>query len=215
MKSFNRLLKNKPAIIVALSFTFFASTPQAAGQAWLVETFNYGNSFVGNVPADGVGFSRSLNLSPNPQSGVTVSGSVDVPDQSYGLHIVEFDVYVNGANNSSTAKLEVKTYGNGIQDKLFQIFFGDGMRVNHYFNLNTTPLLPVGGASFGWHHFRCEIDLNPNDPKLNFINIYIDGVLRATNLPIQPGPITAISVTGFQFPGRQGFVRLDNVLGYF
>src|SRR5262249_7175290 len=194
----------------------FASPREAAAQysssAWLVESFNSGNCFLGDVPADGFGFARSLNLSPNPQSGQNVSGVCDVPDQYYGLQILQFDVFVGAetANNPSAAKLEVKTFGSGIQDKKFQIFFGDGMRVNHNYNFNTTNLLPGGGASFGWHHFRCELDLNSN-----YFNIYIDGVPRALYLPMQPGPITAVSVTGFQIPGRPGNVRLDNVLGYF
>jgi hypothetical protein len=178
-------------------------------QVWLAESFNSGNCVVGDVPADGFGFARSLNLSPSPESGVNVSGVCDVVDQYNGLHILEFDVFVAAANNPSTAKLEVKTPGGGIQDKKFQIFFGDGMRVNHFFNSITTNLLPAGGASFGWHHFRCEVDLNSNS-----LAIFIDSQLRAAFLPMQPGPITAVSVTGFQIPGRPGFVRLDNLLGY-
>jgi hypothetical protein len=197
--------------VFCLGLATAALPREAAAQAWLAESFNNnpGSCFAGDVPIDGFGFTRSLNLSPSPESGTSVSALCDVPDQPFGMHVLEFDVFVAAANNPSTAKLELKTVGGGIQDKKFQIFFGDGMRVNYFFNSMTTELLPAGGASFGWHHFRCEVDLNSS-----LFNIYIDGVPRAFFLPMQPGPITAVGVTGFQFAGRPGIVRLDNTLGY-
>jgi len=184
---------------------------QFLSKAWLAESFNNGGScFVGTVPIDGFGFARALNLSPSPQSGTDVSALCDVVDQFGALHILEFDVYVDfsALGNPSVAKLEGKAPGSGTLDQQLQIFFGARMRVNHFSNSITPPLLPGGGSSFGWHHVRVEIDLNAN-----FFNVYIDGLARAFSLPMQPGPITAVSVTGFQIPGRPGLVRLDNIVG--
>src|SRR5262245_24441043 len=97
MKWFNRSSQKKLSMVMVLCFGLlvFALPREASAQcsaAWFVESFNNCNSFIGNVPADGFGFGRSLNLSPSPESGITVSGLADVPDQYSGLQLLEFDV---------------------------------------------------------------------------------------------------------------------------
>ena len=135
----------------------------------------------------------------------TIVVNKNVLSQTTGIHELNFRVRVTGGTVPSMAKIEVRpTTGVG-WDKLFQIYFGDSMRINYG---------PAPGQAFTficatqlgkWYDILVKIDL---DSQL--ATIWVDNDLAAQNIPIYPGPITNLGISGWDFPGS---VHLDDLIG--
>ncbi len=134
----------------------------------------------------------------------TITLDKDVPDQASGRHTFKLRAKVSGATSASVAKLELKTTPSGGYDKKFQIYFGNSMRINY--NKTATTTLVNSTVMGQWYELRCEMDLDAG-----LFNVYVDNKLIAGNLKMHPGPITALSLTGYD---RNGAVYLDDFLGF-
>ncbi len=128
-----------------------------------------------------------------------------VPDQGNGRHTFTFKVRVTGAAHPSLAKIEVRTTPTPFWDKKFQIYFGNSMRLNFG---------PASGQAYTflpqtvmgqWYDIRLEIDL---DTEL--VSVFVDDTLAVSGLPVNPGPITDLGISGWDRPGK---VELDDLLG--
>jgi hypothetical protein len=146
-------------------------------------------------------------LATKPKPKVTVSISKSLTPQTSGRHSFRMRVKAIDATNASLAKIEVQTtpgqgFGPGA-DKKLQIFFGSSMRVNH----SSAPSVNiVNTTTMGrWYDIRCEMDL---DAKL--LDVYVDETAAIRGVALQPGPIVALNIAGWDLPGS---VYLDNLYG--
>lgn len=147
---------------------------------------------------------EGMVLRVDPTSGATVVVTKDVPDQRSGLHRFEFDVMVEGASEASLAKIEVQTTPNGGWDKKFQIYFGASVRANYDPSGAAASLIST--VQMGrWYHIRCEIDLGAGS-----FDVWVDGALVASGVPMHPGPITSLALSGWDLSGS---VSLDDLMG--
>ena len=148
--------------------------------------------------------SRGQVLMIDPFGTKSVSVSKDVPDQHSGQHMLEFDVRVTGASQASMAKIELKTNANNGWDRKFQVYFGSSMRVNYSRTGAAATFVPA--TQMGrWYRIRLEMNMNTG-----LLDVWVDESLGASDLPMHPGPITGLSLTGWN---RAGAVYLDNLLG--
>jgi hypothetical protein len=149
-----------------------------------------------------LGRGKVLKVDPGP--GRTIIIGKDVPDQSSGRHRFEFDVMVSGATEASLAKIEVQTYPNSGWDKKYQLYFGSSMRIN-YSGTGAAQTIVASTISGRWYHIRIEMDLNTGSA-----DVWVDGSLAASGIPMHPGPIASLSISGWD---RAGEVYLDNLRG--
>jgi hypothetical protein len=152
------------------------------------------------IPFEGDG--KILEINPNP--GTTINMEKNVAKQESGIHRFEFDVMVNGASEPSLAKIEMRTNANTNWDKKFQLYFGSSMRVNYSPSGAATNILPT--TQMGrWYHIRCDMDLDSGR-----MDVWVDGAKVTSGIPMHPGPIVGLSLSGWD---RVGSVYLDNLLG--
>jgi hypothetical protein len=152
------------------------------------------------IPFAGMG--NVLKVNPGPDRTIIIGK--DVPDQGAGRHIFEFDVMVSGASEASLAKIEVQTNPNAGWDKKFQVYFGSSMRINYNRSGGAQTIVSSTGSG-RWYHIRFELDLNTGN-----VDVWVDGSLAASGIPMHPGPIISLSISGWD---RAGEVYLDNLLG--
>jgi hypothetical protein len=213
-----QLRARRRALVLVLSLTALALPGAARAQTWEFDRFDplaqgplSGQAGWQGIPSPHVenwsGANHALRLNGY---GLQVSSSKLVSPQFGGRHVLEFEVLVDNAwlGTPSDAKLELKTDpASPIQDKLFQVFFGNGARVNHYYNLISTPI-PVDFNDGQWHRLRFDVRVNAGS-----FDVYVDGTLVLANLAMQPGPVRGLAVTGFE-RGSPARVYLDNLLGF-
>lgn len=135
----------------------------------------------------------------------TIQVSKTVPIQTAGRRRFSFHVRVDGGTTASMAKIELQTDPTLGWGKLAQVYFGNTMRLNH----SLTASAPLVGPTVMGHWYYIELDL---DLDHHWINAAVDGVPLAFQLPIQAGPLTALSISGWDVPGS---VTLDDLRGEF
>lgn len=143
-------------------------------------------------------------LKVDPGSGRTILIGKNIPDQSGGLQRFEFDVMVLGATEASLAKIMMETNFNAGWDKKFQIYFGDSMRIN-YSGSGAAQTIVASTESGRWYHLRFDLDMGAG-----MVDVWVDGGLVLTDIPMHPGPLTALGISGWD---RVGEVNLDNLIG--
>lgn len=170
-------------------------------------------------PAPGAG--NLLHI--DPISGQTIVMGKDVPDQSDGQHTLRLRVRVEAplsgagcnlqdplAPVDSLAKIEVRTNPAGGWEKKFQLYFGSrSMRIN----FGPTPpeaatIVPM--TQLGrW--YTIEVTFNPTQASAT---VLVDGApppgLPGGVVPIHPGPVVEIGLSGWDLPGS---VQLDDLRG--
>jgi hypothetical protein len=152
------------------------------------------------VASDGGGNLAMIDPSPN----MTIVMDKNVPKQSEGQHRFEFDVMVEGATEASLAKIEMRTNTSAGWDKKFQLYFGSSMRVNYSPKGAATNIVPATKMGH-WYHIRCDMDLDTGK-----MDIWVDGTKVVSGIPMHPGPIRGLSLSGWD---RAGMVSLDNLVG--
>jgi hypothetical protein len=140
----------------------------------------------------------------DPQSGSTVSIGKQVPAQTDGLHRFQFNVMVTQTKKPSLAKIEIQTNSSARWKKKFQIYFGSSIRVNYSPNGGAVTIVPATQHGT-WYHILCEMDLDTG-----LLDVWVDGVLAASNITMYPGPITSLGISGWARPGE---VYLDTLHG--
>jgi hypothetical protein len=144
----------------------------------------------------------------------------DVPNQVDGQHMLSMRVLV-AANQSdypgcnfldplaaldSLAKIEIRTVPSSGYNKKFQLYFGSRtMRFNYgpsgYDAVTIVPRTQLGH----WYTVQVVFDLHTE-----LADVWVDGALAARNVPIHPGPIVDVGLSGWDLPGR---VQLDDLRG--
>ena len=225
----SKVLKKCALSIVLLALAVAVPATAADLPPWILDTFDAGAGFVpgalngqsgwvrgqksaqivaygGSGSVSDPGRGQVVLLNPNPGSGATINLTKTVPVQSARFHVVELDVMVTGAVDASVGKLEVQTSPNLGWDKKFQIYFGTSMRVNYGPTGAAVTVVPA--TQMGrWYHLRCQADLSTG-----LLDVYVDDALAASAVPMHPGSIRSVSVSGWEFvPGR---VYLDNLVGF-
>jgi RNA polymerase sigma factor (sigma-70 family) len=152
------------------------------------------------IPFEG----RGNVLKVDPGSGRTIIVGKNVPDQASGNHRFEFDVMVSGASEPSLAKIEIVTNPNAGWDKKFQIYFGSSMRIN-YSGTGAAQTIVGSAVSGRWYHLRFDLDMTAGT-----VDVWVDGSLVTSDIPMHPGPITQLGIAGWD---RTGEVNLDNLRG--
>ncbi|MFQ5605799.1 MAG: right-handed parallel beta-helix repeat-containing protein [bacterium] len=153
-------------------------------------------------PTDSTGRGKVIKLDPSPVQHINMGRTI-VP-QSDSVHTLEFLVRVE-PSDTSMAKVEVNTVGNPKWDKKFQLYFGTTMR------LNFGPTQPEAVNFISqvernrWYHVKAVIDL-----EKEVVDIFVDNELKLDSIAINPGPISLISVIGWDSPG---FVLFDDFRG--
>lgn len=132
----------------------------------------------------------------------TIQISKPVPVQTAGRRRFSFRVRVDGGTTASMAKIELQSTGSD-WGKLAQVFFGTTMRLNH----SLTQAAPLVGPTVMGHWYYIELDIDLDQHR---INAAVDGVPLAFQLPISVGPITGLSISGWDVPGS---VTLDDLRG--
>ena len=56
-----------------------------------------------------------------------------------------------------------------------------------------------------WYAVQCDMNLDTG-----LVDIWVDGVRVAEDIPMHPGPITSLALSGWDFPGA---VYLDDMIG--
>jgi hypothetical protein len=208
------LIFEAQSIIKPTSIPWLTPTPTAQSDLWEDDSFDSltigplhgqngwwsGQASAQVIPFGGGG--KVLEIDPNPDT--TINMNKNVAEQQSGVHRFEFDVMVNGATEPSLAKIEIRTNASAGWDKKFQLYFGSSMRVNYSPSgaaINILPATQMGR----WYHIRC--DMNFNSGKMY---VWVDGANAAAGIPMQPGPIVGLSLSGWD---RAGTVYLDNLLG--
>jgi hypothetical protein len=145
---------------------------------------------------------KILEIDPGP--GATINMGKNIAKQTGGIHRFEFRVMVTGATEPSLAKIEMRTNASAGWDKKFQLYFGSSMRVNYNPSGAATNIVPSTQMGH-WYHVRCDMDLDSGR-----MDVWVDGVKVASGIPMHPGPIVGLSLSGWD---RAGAVFLDNLLG--
>ncbi len=140
----------------------------------------------------------------NPRSGTTIVMGKNVADQASGRHLFSFHVRVSAATTPSIAKIEMQTPRNLGWDKKFQIYFSDSMRLNY--GRDSRAVVFLAPTEMGrWYSVECLMNLDTG-----IVDIRLDGIPVATGIPMHPGPISSIALSGWDRPGS---VKLDDLLG--
>ncbi len=78
------------------------------------------------------------------------------------------------------------------------------MRINYGADGRAVTFVPT--TEMGrWYNVICDLDF-----ASGLVDVWVDDVLQAEDIPMHTGPITALSLSGWDRPGS---VRLDDVLG--
>jgi hypothetical protein len=144
----------------------------------------------------------------DPQPGETIVMGKDLQDQSSGRHRLSFEVMVSGSTNPaepSLAKIEVRKARSQGWDKKFQLYFGPSMRVN-YGPRGEAAIFVPDAETDRWYSVRVEIDLAHEQ-----LDLWVDDSLMLSGIPMHPGPITDLGLSGWDRPGQ---VYLDRILGF-
>jgi hypothetical protein len=191
------------------SFDQLIPGPLAGQNGW----FTVPGRSSATVIANPYGAGRVLLMDAGP--GQTVIMGKNVNDQAQGTHTVELAVLVDKPSDealNSLAKLEIKTSGNPNWDKKFQLYFGTHMRLN----FGPTPseatefLSSQALVSNQWYRVKAVVDLDANP---NRVDIYVDNELKLQDIAVGPGPITHISISAWDRPGRVFFDDLRGCSG--
>jgi Tol biopolymer transport system component len=141
----------------------------------------------------------------------TIVMGKDVPDQLDGQHTLSVRVLVE-ANHpgcaffDSLAKIEVGTVRNNGWDKKFQLYFGSRtMRFNYGPTLRDAVGI-VPQTRLG-HWYSIRVDFNMNTDRAD---VWVDGALAARDVPMHPGPIVDLGLSGWDL---RGYVQLDDLRG--
>ena len=156
------------------------------------------------VIAEGGGKVLKIDAAP----GATIVMGKDVPDQTSGRHTFVVRAKVTGPTNPAEptlAKIEVRTDPGTGWTKKFQLYFGAHMRVNYSPTGAATIIVPTI-IEDRWYHIRGELDL-----EQELLDVWVDGVLAASDIPMHPGPITDLGLSGWDRPGA---VFLDDIVGF-
>lgn len=144
------------------------------------------------VVPDPTGAGQVMELDPTQDSTIIIGKTIS--PQTSGRHSIELLVYLE-PGDTTMAKLEVNTTGNP-WNKKFQLYFGAHMRLNY------GPQLPDAVAFLPrtepqrWYHVRAEVDLATDS-----VDVFLDGAPVLENVLVAPGPITELSVSGWDLPG--------------
>jgi hypothetical protein len=148
------------------------------------------------------GYGKVLVIDPGNRKVIEMHKSV--PVQSTGIVHLDFDVIIADALDSSMAKLVLETYPNSGWDRKFQIFFGTSIRVNN-FPTDGAITIVEDVADRKKMHIKLEMNLDSET-----MWIWVNGKQAATHQPMHPGPITGLSLSGWDLNGS---VYLDNIIG--
>jgi Tol biopolymer transport system component len=169
------------------------------------------------IVAPSAGGGQLLHI--DPAAGATIVMNKEVPDQLDGQHTLHARVLVDalglgsGCNFSdslaaldSLAKIEVRTNPSSGYNKKFQLYFGSRtMRINYgpsgYQAVTIVPRTQLGH----WYTILVTFDLSTERA-----NVWVDGVLAARDVPVHPGPIVDLGLSGWDLPGS---VQLDDLRG--
>ncbi|NIP84522.1 MAG: hypothetical protein GTO03_02775, partial [Planctomycetales bacterium] len=90
-------------------------------------------------------------------------------------------------------------------DKKFQLYFGTAMRVNYGPGGEAATFL-ASAAPDRWYALRVEMDLANEQ-----LDLWLDGTRVLSDIPMHPGPITDLEISGWDRPGA---VFLDELIGF-
>src|SRR3990172_614711 len=159
------------------------------------------------VTTDPIAPSRGQVLEIDAAPDETIVMGKDVPDQTSGRHIFSVWVKVTGtATQPSVAKIEIGTDPSTGWTKKFQLYFGSSMRVN-YSPSGAAAIIVPDTISGRWYYISADIDLDTN-----LLDVWVDGQPMASNIPIHPGPITDLGISGWD-RGDDSAVLLDYLKG--
>jgi Tol biopolymer transport system component len=159
------------------------------------------------APAAGGGNFLLIDAGPDQ----TIVMGKDVPNQLDGQHSLSVRVLVEAEHPGcaffdSLAKIEVGTVRNNGWDKKFQLYFGSRtMRFNYGPTLRDAVGI-VPQTQLG-HWYSIRVDFNMNTDRAD---VWVDGALAARDVPMHPGPIVGLGVSGWDLPG---YVQLDDLRG--
>ncbi len=152
------------------------------------------------VIANPYGAGSVLRLDASP--GQTIIMDKDVVNQATGTHSIKMNVLVDGSltpgGDPTLAKIEIRTTGNSRWDKKFQLYFGAHMRINYDNNEGSAFIFLTENELElqRWYEVEAVIDL-----ATNLVDVYLDGVLRLSDVAVGPGPITDIGLSAWDRPG--------------
>jgi hypothetical protein len=161
------------------------------------------------VVPDGSG-GKFLRIDARP--GETIVVGKDIPDQTSGLHTFVVRARVLGDTDPAEptlAKIEFRTDPSTGWTKKFQLYFGAHFRINYDPSGAAKIILPDNQLQTNrWYHIRGEMDL---DHEL--LDVWLDNVLVAEDIPMHPGPLTDLGISGWD-RGRTDFVEIDDLIGF-
>lgn len=129
----------------------------------------------------------------------------DQPDGIHSLELRVLLVFDTAGLNPSMAKIEVNSTGNPDYDKKFQLYFGTSMRLNFGPNpADAIGFLPEVEPR-RWYHVKAVFD-----QATNLLDLFLDGALVLDDIAIATGPITGLSIWGFDHLGN---VLFDDIRG--
>ncbi|MGH7491012.1 MAG: right-handed parallel beta-helix repeat-containing protein [bacterium] len=128
----------------------------------------------------------------------------NVSNQTAGVRTLEFQVLVQ-PSDTSMAKIEIRTTNNPNWDKKFQLYFGTSMRLNYGPTQPEAMVFLAQTEPLRWYHVQAVIDLDANR-----VDLFLDGVRVLDDIAVGAGPITRLSVSGFDYPG---YVLIDDLRG--
>lgn len=138
-----------------------------------------------------------------PDSNPSIMGKF-VPEQDTGRHRIELRVYIE-PGDTTMAKLEVRTTRSANWDKKFQLYFGSHMRLNYGPTQADAAIFLAAVETRRWYHVLTELNL-----ATDLVDVYLDGIKTLENIKVSSGPITDVSVSGWDLPG---FVYFDDIFG--
>ncbi|MBN1482473.1 CSLREA domain-containing protein [candidate division KSB1 bacterium] len=158
-----------------------------------------------NVIANPFGSGQVLLLDPGQNQTVNIGKNVN--DQIAGVHRIKLKVRVGGnATELSLAKVEIRTTGNPNWDKKFQLYFGAHMRLNYGPTRLDAREFLSSDELVNNREYLVEAIINLNT---NIVKILVDGQTKLDNVPVGPGPITDISISAWDRPGRVYYDDLE------
>jgi len=148
---------------------------------------------------------KTVQIDATP--GQPINVTKDVPDQSSGRHGFSFLVKVSGTTHlPCEAAVEIQTDpGTGWSNKA-RFCIGASIAVNYDpSGADTTIVASVVPEQ--WYLIHGEVNLNTN-----LLDVFVDGQLTVSGIPVHPGPIRSLGITG-QDQGGAGVVFVDDLIG--
>jgi len=144
-----------------------------------------------------------IDAAPGQAIGVTKI----VPEQTSGRHTFSFLVKVSGAaHDSCEAAVEIQTDPSTGWTNKARFCLGSSLTVN-YNPSGATATLVASTVPEQWYYIQAEMNLNTN-----LLEVWVDGQLKVADLPVHPGPIRSVGITG-QDQGSAGVVYVDDFTG--